>query len=38
MGKIPLNYFRGIVHVNLSTAHYVTNVTDRDEMIKACDA
>ena len=24
--------------VNLSTAHYFTNSTDRDEMIKACDA
>ena len=31
-------HFRGIFNVNLLTAHYDTNSTDRDEMIKACEA
>ena len=31
-------HFRGIFNVNLSTALYDTNSTDRDEMIKAFEA
>ena len=31
-------HFRGIVNVNLSTAHYDTNFSDRDKMTKACSA
>ena len=37
--KLPsVWHFRGIFNVNLLRAYYDTNITERDKMIKACDA
>ena len=30
--------FKGMYHINFSTANYDTKFVDRDKMIKACDA
>ena len=37
-GKIPLNCILFVISEEFPTAHYDTNSTDRDNMIKTCDA
>ena len=33
-----LSFRRDLLNVSLWTAHYNTNSTDKDEMVKTCDA